>query len=248
VMALAAASGISVTVSTGDNGYAGCARIVPAAIPATAIPSTVPHVTAVGGTNLLLSDDNHILRESAWTDAPAGVGALGGGGGRSLLFARPWYQKASGVSGYDRLVPDVSALADPVPGYVIYCTAPSCAGPSLPQGGWQTIGGTSAATPLVASGLVLADQAARRAGQPPLGFVNPLVYALARGSNPGFVLNDVVIGSNDVGVALPADAGGGSASGFFKARKGYDEATGLGSLKFAALNALALRAGRRTAR
>lgn len=247
-MQLAAASGISVAVATGDNGYAGCARIVPAAIPATAIPSTVPHVTAVGGTNLLLADDNQILRESAWTDAPAGVGPDGGGGGRSLLFARPWWQQAPGVSGYDRLVPDVSALADPVPGYVIYCTAPSCVGPSLPQGGWHTVGGTSAATPLVASGLVLADQAARQAGQPPLGFVNPLVYGLARGTNPGFVLNDVFIGSNDGGAALPADAGGGSPSGFFKARKGYDEATGLGPLKFGALNALALRAGRKTAR
>jgi kumamolisin len=237
VMQLAAGAGISVTVSTGDDGYPACAKMVPATIPAVNIPSSLPHVTAVGGTNLTLDAANHIVRETAWNDTPLG-NTDAGGGGRSLMFSRPWWQQAPGVDSPDRSTPDVSAQADPIPGYAIYCTSATC---SLP--GWQSVGGTSAASPLVAAGLTLLDQAARQARQQPVGFVNPLLYGMARGKAPGFVFTDVTIGNTDVGMGIPAAAGGGEPTGIWQAKKGYDMATGLGSIRFAALNQLALRSG-----
>jgi subtilase family serine protease len=243
VFQLAAASGITVTASSGDYGYSSCTQQIPTTIPNVEVPAALPHVTGVGGTNLQLAADNHALAEVVWNDAPLGV-PFGGGGGRSVIFERPWWQKAPGTGGTARQVPDVAALADRFPGYAIYCTT-ACASAQQPQGGWTTVGGTSAATPLVASGTVLADQAARRAGQRNLGFLNPLLYGLARGDNPGFVLRDVTIGSNDTAAAI---AGGGQPFGLYDARKGYDMASGLGAPKFAALSSLALRAAAATPR
>ena len=67
IMQVAAGAGISVAASSGDSGYAGCAREVPAVIPSVSLPSSLPHVTAVGGTDALLAPDNHIIRETPGT-------------------------------------------------------------------------------------------------------------------------------------------------------------------------------------
>lgn len=257
LFALAGASGISVLVAAGDTGSGGCARIINSALPIVSFPSSSPWVTAVGGTNLRLNRDNSIDREVVWNDTPFSVLvnqklnlgqtpaelAGAGGGGRSLLFQRPWYQQAPGLAGTPRVVPDVAALADSQPGYSYYCTTPTCKGIGVE--GWGVIGGTSAATPLLTAGVLLMNQDARRRGQQPLGFLNPLIYALANSGPRTALFNDVTIGSNDVSAAAPASSfGNGTPIGIYPAAPGYDLASGWGSPKLAAFNRAALQYGK----
>lgn len=56
-------------------------------------------------------------------------------------------------------------------------------------GGWYTVNGTSASTPSVASVFAMLDDELVAAGQPPLGWLNPLIYA-----NPQ-AFNDITSGS-----------------------------------------------------
>ena len=239
VFAVAAGAGISVLVAAGDTGSSGC-RVNGAggttALPvrAVSLPSSSPYVTAVGGTNLGLNPKNRIRSEIVWNDTPELAG--GGGGGASLLSpGRPWWQQAPGLArfGVGRIVPDIAALADPFPGYAYYCTSPECAElPQFANPGWTSIGGTSAATPLMAAGTVLVDQFAARHRQPRVGFLNPLLYRLGadRRSRRG-VFRDVVRGDNDLGRVLPTNVGGGHRLGCCAAGRGYDWASGWGSLK-----------------
>lgn len=250
VYAVAAGAGISTLVSTGDTGVTGCLREFGAsAVPAVAGPSTSPFVTAVGGTNITLSRDNALISQQVWNNAPSGIS--GGGGGISLLFESPWWQGGArgGLGG--RAVPDIAALGDPYPGFAIYCTAPGdeCISTGEPRGGWQTIGGTSAATPLMAAGVILANQEAKAKGQPPLGLLNPLIYAIGGGRATTYrgAISDVTLGSNDTGTAVPREAGGGRPIGEFDARRGYDAASGWGSLKVAGFSAEAIKVTKRQA-
>jgi kumamolisin len=243
VFAVAAGAGISVLVAAGDTGSSGCRVETPngetTALPirAVSVPSSSPYVTAVGGTNLRLTAKNRIASEVVWNDWPLLPG--GGGGGVSLLSPRrPWYQRLPQLDrfGIGRVVPDIAGLADVFPGYAYFCTSPECA--ELPQGtpGWTSIGGTSAATPLMAAGVALGDQYAARHGERPIGFANPLLYAL--GADPRSrraVFNDVKRGNDDLGVLLPANVGGGVPLGCCTARPGYDWASGWGSPKLLAL-------------
>jgi subtilase family serine protease len=239
IFAVAAGAGISVLVAAGDTGSSGCrvvTRTESTALPlrAVSLPSSSPYVTAVGGTNLRLDAKNHIESEIVWNDWPELAGA--GGGGVSLLSSRrPWWQKLPGLRrfGLGRVVPDIAALADVFPGYAYFCTSTEeCRG--LPQAspGWSSIGGTSAATPLMASGVVLANQFAERHGEPRLGFLNPLLYDLgAVARTRRAVFRDVTKGNNDLGALLPGNVEGGLPLGCCGARPGYDWAGGWGSLK-----------------
>jgi kumamolisin len=239
VFAVAAGSGISVVVAAGDTGSSECRvnlETGTTALPLVSAsdPATSPYVTAVGGTNLQLTKQNKIKEEIVWNDLPITFG--GGGGGVSILSKRPWYQQGIlSSAGTGRMVPDVAGLADALPGSTIYCTAePECVNEFLPQGGFQTIGGTSAATPLTAGGVILADNYADAHNTPALGFLNPLIYEAGReakaGKTGGSVLRDVIHGNDDLGVGTLADAGGGSPLGCCSAGIGYDLASGWGSL------------------
>ena len=92
------------------------------------------------------------------------------------------------------MVPDVAAFADPSPGYVIICSksVQGC-GPSLSQT-IAFVGGTSAATPLVAGMIALWTQQAKQSGLPRPGFVPPLLYSIAHHA-PGSFL-DITTGNN----------------------------------------------------
>lgn len=245
IFAVAAGAGISVLVASGDTGSSGCRTATPEGAPsalsvrAVNMPSSSPYVTAVGGTNLTLSAKNRLKREIVWNDQPLLPG--GGTGGGSLLSPRtPWWQAAVKRYGEGRIVPDIAALADVFPGYSYFCTAAECIDPKKPVRGWSTVGGTSAATPLMAAGVALVNQYLERLRQRSLGFLNPLLYRLGgeRKTRRG-AFNDVIVGNNDVGRALAPQAGGGSPLGCCQARKGYDWASGWGSLKVAGLAKLA---------
>jgi subtilase family serine protease len=250
IFAVAGGAGISTLVASGDTGSSGCRidnKQGTTALPlrTVSLPASSPYVTAVGGTNLGLTVKNRIKSEIVWNDSPELAG--GGGGGVSLLSPRrPWWQRSPALAGFGegRIVPDIAALADVFPGYAYFCTSPECT--ELPQTtpGWTSIGGTSAATPLMASGVALANQFAAQHDQRPLGFLNPLLYELgAVGKTRRAVFRDVTKGNDDLGALLPKEVGGGHPLGCCGARPGYDWASGWGSLKMLGLARAAVRAG-----
>jgi kumamolisin len=231
---VATTAGVPILAASMDHGSSGCAGFpVPELEKAveTSYPSTAQYVTAVGGTSFTLRPDNSILSQRVWNDRI--LGALdrspgAGGGGTSRLVARPWFQLDAGlrssVGGKGRQVPDLALYSDPIPGWVVYCTVAAC-----DNRGWMAIGGTSAATPAFAAGIALANQEAKRHRQPRIGAVNPLLYELARSKRSPF--RDVVLGNNDI-----FDVG------CCRAHRGFDRASGWGSIDMAKFSAEARRA------
>jgi subtilase family serine protease len=227
-LALAAASGISVLASSGDDGSSACLSQSGNPQPGLAVsyPASSPWVTGVGGTNVTLNAANQITGQQVWNDAPLIVAA--GGGGTSAIFDRPAYQSGV-VSGKLRVVPDVSMLADIAPGYEIYCSARDCVSRQHPQP-WLQVGGTSAAAPLLAGGLAIVDQDLRAHARQDIGLANPLLYTIARLPGAASVISDVTTGDNDLGRSID-----GRPFGCCTAGPGYDAASGLGSVNVGAL-------------
>jgi kumamolisin len=225
-LAMASASGISVLAASGDNGSADCLgpKGNSRSLLAVNYPASSWWVTAVGGTNLALDQDNDILNESVWNDQGFQPQAAAGGGA-SVLFARPPYQ-ASVVAADTRAVPDVAMLADLSPGYATFCSArPECVDRADPRP-WQAVGGTSASTPLLAGGVALIDEMLTSAGRENVGLLNPLLYELGGSSDAASVFNDVTEYANDIGRFIPPHH---RPLGCCAAGVGYDEASGWGS-------------------
>ena len=224
---MASASGITFLAASGDQGSADCTDSsgLPLDFLAVNYPASSWWVTGVGGTNLVLNAANEIASQIVWNDAAEEPGSAGGGGS-SEIFRRPSYQKGT-VRSDSRAVPDVSMLADLVPGDAIYCSAKSqCVDSSNPDP-WQAVGGTSAATPLLAGGFALVDQELRIRRRQDLGLANPLLYAQARTRSAASVFDDVTSIGNDVGPDIP---GNGQPLGCCSAGRGYDRASGWGSV------------------
>ncbi|MEO8658001.1 MAG: protease pro-enzyme activation domain-containing protein [Bryobacteraceae bacterium] len=220
----AAAQGISVFVSSGDSGAAGCDSA--GAFTATSGPGvnglcSSPYSTCVGGTQFAddVSSGSYwkttndgtgssamgYIPEAAWNESGAmgGSGLWSSGGGASILYPKPsWQTGTAAPSQNRRYVPDVSLNAAIHDGYLV-----------CQNGSYYVVGGTSAAAPALASAMALVLQkSGARAGN-----ANPRFYALAAGG--GSVFHDTVAGSNTV----PGVTG-------FSAGAGFDQATGLGSI------------------
>ncbi|CAB4346965.1 unannotated protein [freshwater metagenome] len=224
----AAVEGITVASDSGDTGSTGCTQDDNASaltVQSVQYPASSPWATGVGGTNFDLSSANKITEEVVWNNSPLAWGS--GTGGYSAIFKKPSWQTGPGVgSGKGaRSVPDVALLADTVPGYPIYCSSASVC-----SDGWSPIGGTSAATPLFASGVVIANQQAKAAGQAQLGFLNKKIYMLAGNSATRTkAFRDVTKIGNDLGQMIPPAY---KATGCCTATKYYDRASGWGSVNF----------------
>jgi hypothetical protein len=185
--------GDAVVVASGDSGYG------------TSYPADLQFVTAVGGTELT----HHRSGTRAWTETAwgsASKGAEGTGSGCSPLTAKPSWQAAAvdtAAGGCaDRTENDVSAVADPATGVAVYDTYKT-------RGTWALVGGTSAATPIIAATYALAGDPAPRS--------YPASYPYQHRGH----FHDVVSGSDGV---CPA-----ASSYLCQARKGYDGPTGLGT-------------------
>ncbi len=264
VLATAAAAGVSVVVSTGDSGSQGCAHnigstpagpsapgvIALASTPYVGYPASSPWAVAVGGTDMTLTKGNALRSQTVWNDRVAigippmsesiigGVptivfGAGGGTGGNSQLYGTPRFQSSVGITSNRRLVPDVSMFA--ARGVVMVCgvfdpaTGQGPCPPTSASWPFMSVAGTSFAAPLLAGAVALANQAARAEGTPRAGFLNPLLYSSARSA-----VVDVTQGNNDVfGTGRCCFAG-----------RGYDQATGLGTVNAARLARALVRAGR----
>lgn len=150
-------------------------------------PAASQYVTAVGGTSLTKASTTRGWTETTWS---------GAGSGCSAYIPKPSWQKDTGCS--HRTVADVSAVADPNTGVSVYDT--------YHTSGWLVFGGTSVASPIIASVYALAGNAS----------------SVTYGSSPyshTSSLFDVTSGSN------------GSCSGLYlcTAGSGYDGPTGLGT-------------------
>jgi subtilase family serine protease len=208
VLAMIALTGVSSFVAAGDSGSTTCGAV--GGRTTLSYPAVSPFVTAVGGTRLTLGPGNTRVSETVWNDSAYGAQAAGGGA-LSRLRPRPAYQNGVNPQPH-RAVPDVSALADTVPGW-----------PVVLNSTLQTVGGTSGSTPFTAAATALVDGTERAAGRPRIGLANGWFYQAATRPSAFF---DVTTGNNDI-----------AGVGCCQATTGYDLATGLGVPNWAVLPA-----------
>ena len=165
--------GVAITASSGDSGYG------------VEFPAASRFVTAVGGTSLVRASNARGWGESTWSGAGAGC---------SAFIQKPVWQKDAGCA--RRTVADVSAVADPATGVAVYDTYGT-------GGGWMVFGGTSVASPIIASMYALKNNRADAS------------YAYSNTS----ALWDIQSGADRAGCT----------SYLCKAGPGYDGPTGLGT-------------------
>jgi subtilase family serine protease len=168
------------------------------------LPASDPLVLGAGGTALGANTATGAYHgEMAWNaDTSASAG------GYSALFGTPSYQDGVPRIGRMRGVPDVAADADSSTAMTL----------TFSGGVLYPAQGTSAATPLWAAVIALADQDAGHH----LGFVNPAIYAIARSPAYPHAFHDVVTGDNSVFWPTRLFTG-------YQAGPGWDPVTGWGS-------------------
>jgi subtilase family serine protease len=221
VFADATMKGITLFASAGDDGAAQGSCDGSSAVLAVSSPASDPLVTAVGGTELHAADyclaalgcdpsanpaPGTYLGEIVWNEDATGFGATGGG--FSVLYDEPSYQKGTIHGGKQLGVPDVSYNAAVLHGVLVYLYGDI-------GGGWYLFGGTSAGSPQWAALTAIADQ---KAGYS-LGFINKALYHIGQ-APPHYSASffDVTSGNNSAFGVTGYNAG-----------PGWDATTGLGS-------------------
>ena len=218
-LAKIAAKGISILVSSGDNG-SGYDRDPVSFKLWPSWPASSPWVTAIGATCFV---GQRVGGEEMASES------FGSGGGFSTRFSQvpnaKWQQKAvakylatvdastlppaSSFPTTGRATPDISVLGE---GYQI-----------VVGGKVYSEGGTSASAPAFGAMVSLLNEARLQAGRSPMGFLNPFLYA-----NPNAFF-DVTIGSNKFDqTGYPYPYG-------FNCSRGWDPVTGLGTPHFGKL-------------
>jgi subtilase family serine protease len=247
----AQANKVTVFASSGDGGTTNTYKEPvknPGVIPYPSVlwPASDPLVTAVGGTYLCVNAQTGVgvdtvsppvnCQPAVNTGSQREVGWIASGGGYSILFPRPAFQKvlppgstyvgssvgAPGPNANMRGVPDIAYQASSRTGVLVYDTEPAttssgtgCGGANPCSIGWYVVGGTSSGSPQWAGLIAIADQMAKR----DLGYINPALYSLA--SNPATYASDffdVTEGNNQTS-SIPG----------YSASPGWDAVTGLGS-------------------
>jgi subtilase family serine protease len=185
-------------------------------------PAASPWVASAGGTELTMAGaGSNYVSETVWNEGlrtnlmpwhgNGKSGYWGSGGGYDTNYAIPAWQKSAvnttnKGSAKWRNFPDVAMVADKV--FFVYS-----------NGDRGSFHGTSAAAPLWAAFTALANQQATAQSQPPVGFISPAIYDLARGSNYNLCFHDITTGSN---------TWSGSLTNYY-AVTNYDLCTGFGS-------------------
>jgi hypothetical protein len=227
--------GIAITAAAGDAGYLNRVYYATREQPGSpyfegpSYPASSPHVISVGGTHLTLDAKGAWHSESAWNE---------GGGGCSDSLPAPAWQRAVPDWGQvgcaeSRASTDVSADADPATGVNVYDSTPY---PYEEEGRklstvlhWAPIGGTSVASPIIASMVALAG------GAQGVAYPAKTLYAHLGSS----LLHDVTSGGNgecegvytscsgSMNPLSPLDCGAGT--WICNATVGYDGPTGVGT-------------------
>ncbi|WP_246143182.1 S53 family peptidase [Actinacidiphila oryziradicis] len=250
-----AVEGIGFYFSSGDSGD----EVANTKTKQVDAPADSPWATAVGGTSLAVGKDNTYKWETGWGTTKSllssdgtswaslpGTYSYGAGGGTSQIYSQPFYQRgvvpdslalANGGTAKERVVPDVSAVADPQTGFLVGQSQ------TFPDGSVQyseyRIGGTSLASPVFAAIQALAQQAQ---GGVPLGFANPAIYN-KYGTSAYHDVTDHPLGAGvslavvRVDYANGIDASKGTITSLrslgrdssLSATVGYDDVTGVGS-------------------
>jgi pseudomonalisin len=268
----AAAEGISVLVSSGDSGAAGCDGDY-STMPVTQTASinyicASSYVTCVGGTEFAdtssagsyWSTQNgsgessavSYIPEGAWNEPTLTSGgtttysASATGGGASAYIAKPSWQMGTGVPADGmRDVPDVALSSATHDGYIA-CLA--YAGGDCSKQEFEVFGGTSAAAPGMAGIVALMNSATGSAA----GNVNPLLYGLAASSPSAFHdVTESTAGVSGCTVSIPSMCNNStpSATGLtgglagFEVAAGFDQSTGWGSVDGAKLIAASMTVG-----
>jgi hypothetical protein len=174
-------------------------------------PGDSEYVTCVGGTWLSTNGPGMArLSEWAWSSSGGGYG----------WFPLPQWQQGivnatNNASAKYRNCPDVAMISQSVE--IIRLGAP------------RSASGTSVSSPLWASFAALCNEQAAANGLPPVGFLNPVLYAIGQSAEYASTFNDITQGSQMGPTA-------------FSAVPGYDLVTGWGTPRgLALINALALR-------
>jgi hypothetical protein len=232
--------GVVITVAAGDNGYLDWDAEKEKERGFVDYPASSPHVVAVGGTRLI-QHGGIWEGETVWNDGGQNnkgerEGAGAGGGGCSTSFTAPsWQQNGSDWQavgcGTHRAVADISADADPYTGVAVYDSTPV-----IQEGeeikGWNVLGGTSVASPIIASVFALAG------GAHGVEYPAETLYENLAASPSS--LHDVVTGSNGEcskpfteeglsGCTALQEAASCSQEAICLAREGYDGPSGVGT-------------------
>jgi uncharacterized repeat protein (TIGR01451 family) len=185
-------------------------------------PSDNPYITSVGGTTLTTRGPAGAwVSEKVWSWISAGTGNGASSGGISATWAIPSWQVGISTTGNHgsstmRNIPDVAMVADNV---LVVAN----------NGQQLNLGGTSCASPLWASLVALMNQQAALNSQQPVGFINPAVYAIGKGTSYTTDFHDTRTGNNT----------NSSSPTLFYAAIGYDLCTGWGTpIGKALINAL----------
>jgi hypothetical protein len=234
--------GIVITASSGDEGYLNWDEYnerngsESAYFDGPSYPASSPRVVAVGGTSLTVDNaTGEWVSEKVWN---RGNGAAGGGCSPDFR-ASSWQSQVLGWSavgcGSHRAVADVAADADPQTGVEAYDSVPEGLGTSKEEPGEEpleffTIGGTSVASPIIASTFALAG------GGHGVEYPAATLYANAGSA----ALHDITAGGNGEckgkyngtpacsgSLASPLDCGAGNT--ICNAASGYDGPTGVGT-------------------
>ncbi|MBV2353673.1 S53 family peptidase [Streptomyces sp. J2-1] len=253
VFQFGAVQGIGFYFSSGDDGDQAAAS----GTKQVDTPANSAWVTAVGGTSLAVGKGDSYQWEAGWGTEKASLAkngkswdgfpgpfTSGAGGGTSRNVAQPAYQKGIVPKGLatlynktgNRVVPDISAVADPTTGFLVGQTQ------AFPDGSEKysqyRIGGTSLAAPVIAAVQALAQEA--RGGKA-IGFANPSIYKRYGQKGVFHDVTDNPVGHGLANVRVDFANGLDASQGLLTsvrsmgkdsslhAVKGYDDVTGVGS-------------------
>jgi len=232
VFAAATQKNITLFASSGDDGAAQMTCDGTSWVKAASSPASDPLVAGVGGTELHAARYCLASRgcdpsanplpgtwqgEIAWNELLGGTSASTGGG-FSVLFDEPPYQKGTIHGGKQRGVPDVAYNAAVLHGVLTYLDIPG-----VPVG-FYLFGGTSAGSPQWAAITTIANQKAAKR----LGFLNSATYKIGTDDTAyPASFHDITSGNNSV---VEADANNHlvAVTGF-AAGIGWDATTGFGT-------------------
>ena len=177
-------------------------------------PSESTNITQVGATTLTTGSGAVYSSERAWNwgeTIGSSYDGVGTSGGISPTYSIPSWQQGISMTAAQgsmtkRNIPDVALTGDNV--YVVY-----------DNGSSGNFGGTSCAAPLWAGFTALINQQAALAAKPPVGFLNPALYAIGTSANYANCFHDTAAGDN-FWSSSPTN---------FPAVAGYDLCTGWGT-------------------